>query len=131
MIMLHYVATLEKRVDSNSLLCSSIEYRKRILNGVYLEHNVYGDNGYGTPLQPASSALEHGDTVVLEIDYNGMAQVREYFRNRGISVTTVFICTEPKGLLARLRKRGDSPTEIKNGCQLPDRRQVMLVNMTV
>lgn len=44
---------------------------------------------------------------------NGMVQVREYFRNRGVAVTTVFICTEAKELLARLRKRGDPPTEIK------------------
>ena len=92
---------------------SSDEYRKRIFNGIYLEHNEYGGHGYGTPHPPVSSALEHGDTVVLEIDYNGMTQVQEYFRDSTVSVITVFIFTDAKELLTRLRKRGDSPKEIK------------------
>ena len=41
-----------------------------------------------------SSKLENRNIVLLEIDYNGMVQVRDYFRNSDVSVTTVFICTE-------------------------------------
>ena len=50
---------------------------------------------------------------MLEIDYNGMAQVRDYFRDSDVSVTTIFICTEGNELFERLHKRGDSPIEIK------------------
>ena len=60
-----------------------------------------------------SSKLENRNIVLLEIDYNGMVQVRDYFRNSDVSVTTVFICTEGNELFDRLYKRGDSPSEIK------------------
>jgi len=92
---------------------SAEEYENRITNDFYLEHNEYGHHGYGTPAKPVLEALEHGNTVVLEIDYNGMVQVRDYFRDSDVSVTTVFICTEGNELLERLHKRGDSPVEIK------------------
>ena len=42
-----------------------------------------------------------------------MVQVRDYFRDSDVFVTTVFICTEGNELLERLHKRGDSPIEIK------------------
>lgn len=92
---------------------SAEEYNNRIANGFYLEYNEYGNHGYGTPVKPVLTALEHGNTVVLEIDYNGMAQVRDYFRDSAVSVTTIFICTEGNELFERLHKRGDSPIEIK------------------
>ena len=40
-------------------------------------------------------------------------QVRDYFRNSDVFVTTVFICTEGNELFNRLYKRGDLPNEIK------------------
>lgn len=92
---------------------SSEEYNNRIASGYYLEHNKYGNHGYGTPVKPVLAALEHGNTVVLEIDYYGMVQVRDYFRDSDVSVTTIFICTEGNELFGRLHKRGDSPIEIK------------------
>ena len=92
---------------------SAEEYSNRTANGFYLEHNEYGNHGYGTPIKPVLGALEYGNIVLLEIDYNGMVQVRDYFRNSDVSVTTVFICTEGNELFKRLYKRGDSPSEIK------------------
>lgn len=92
---------------------SSEGYNNRIASGYYLEHNKYGNHGYGTPVKPVLAALEHGNTVVLEIDYYGMVQVRDYFRDSDVSVTTIFICTEGNELFGRLHKRGDSPIEIK------------------
>lgn len=92
---------------------SADEYSNRTANGFYLEHNEYGNHGYGTPSKPVLAVLEHGNIVLLEIDYNGMVQVRDHFRNSDVSVTTVFICTEGNELFNRLYKRGDSPSEIK------------------
>lgn len=110
---------------------SSEEYNNRIASGYYLEHNKYGNHGYGTPVKPVLAALEHGNTVVLEIDYYGMVQVRDYFRDSDVSVTTIFICTEGNELFGRLHKRGDSPIEIKSDCLRPARKQVMLMNLIV
>lgn len=42
-----------------------------------------------------------------------MMQVRDYFRDSDVSITTVFIYTEGNELFERLHKRGDSPNEIK------------------
>ena len=92
---------------------SAEEYNSRIEKGFYLEHNEYGSHGYGTPIMPALTALERGNTLLLEIDYNGMIQVRDYFRDSDVSVTTVFIWAEGNELFERLDKRGDSPIEIK------------------
>lgn len=92
---------------------SAEEYNYRTANGFYLEHNEYGNYGYGTPIKPVLAALENGNIVLLEIDYNGMVQVRDYFRNRDVFVTAVFISTEGNELFNRLYKRGDSPGEIK------------------
>lgn len=108
-------ATRSPRKDGgdNYNFISSEEYNNRIASGYYLEHNKYGNHGYGTPVKPVLAALEHGNTVVLEIDYYGMVQVRDYFRDSDVSVTTIFICTEGNELFGRLHKRGDSPIEIK------------------
>lgn len=89
------------------------EFFERISDGYYLEHNIYGNNGYGTPAELVESMLECGNTVILEIDHNGMKQAVEYFKNRDVAVTTVFICTNADSLKNRLIKRGDSDSEIK------------------
>lgn len=89
------------------------EYHDRISSGFYLEHNSYGDNGYGTPFQPVVDTLENGGTVVLEIDCYGMAQAKEYFYNSDVTVTTVFVCTDAGSLITRLIDRGDAADEIR------------------
>lgn len=99
-------------VDNYNFICMD-EYKKRILSNYYLEYNEYGNNGYGTPLKSVLESMEHGNTVVLEIDYNGMIQVQEYFSDSDVSVETVFICIEANELFDRLCKRGDAPAEIK------------------
>lgn len=89
------------------------EFFERVSNDYYLEHNIYGNNGYGTPAEAIENMLECGDTVILEIDYNGMRQAVEYFKNRDVAVTTVFICANADSLKNRLIKRGDNKCEIK------------------
>lgn len=89
------------------------EFCSRISEGYYLEHNTYGEKGYGTPAVPVKNMMENGGTVILEIDYNGMIQATEHFRNSEVTVTTVFICTSADALINRLVKRGDSENEIR------------------
>ena len=89
------------------------EYKMRVKNGFYLESNEYGNQAYGTPLQPVLEALEQSYIVLLEIDYNGMQKVKEFFRGMDVYIDTVFVCEEASELADRLNKRGDSKSEIK------------------
>lgn len=62
-------------------------FSRMVAAGEFLEHaNVFG-NQYGTASNSVRSALEHGKTVLLEIDWQGAAQARELFP----SVCTVMI----------------------------------------
>jgi len=45
--------------------------------GEFLEYNEYLGNLYGTPKQPVVDAVECGKDVVLEVDVNGAAKIRE------------------------------------------------------
>lgn len=53
------------------------EFEERLSRDEFLEHNVYVDNYYGTPKQPVFDAIENGEDIILEIDVNGAAVVRE------------------------------------------------------
>lgn len=44
-----------------------------------LEHAEVHGNYYGTPAQPVQQALQAGQDVLLEIDWQGARQVREHF----------------------------------------------------
>lgn len=42
-----------------------------------LEHNVFVGNYYGTPKAPVEKCLNDGKDMIVEIDVNGAAQIRE------------------------------------------------------
>lgn len=48
-----------------------------IKNGELLEHNTYVGNYYGTPAAPVKNAVEAGEDIIIEVDVNGAAQIRE------------------------------------------------------
>lgn len=53
------------------------EFDRLIRDGELLEHaTVHNKYRYGTPKAPITAALEHGRTVLLEIDLQGARQVR-------------------------------------------------------
>ncbi len=53
------------------------EFEDLLKNDMLLEHNVFVGNYYGTPKAPVDECLANGDDMILEIDVNGAAQVRE------------------------------------------------------
>ena len=56
---------------------SANRFNDMVRRGEMLEHaSVYG-NHYGTPKGPVEEALASGDSILLEIDSQGAAQVRE------------------------------------------------------
>lgn len=53
------------------------EFEDMIARDMLLEYNVYLGEYYGTPKAPVEEMLSEGRDVILEIDVNGAAKVRE------------------------------------------------------
>ena len=53
------------------------EFEAELEDDAFLEHNLFFDNYYGTPKKPVIDCIESGNDIILEIDVNGAAQVRE------------------------------------------------------
>ena len=85
----------------------------------FLEHAEYGGNAYGTSWQAIEEPLEAGDDVVLEIEVQGAAQVRE----RRPSACLIFLLPPSLAVLEeRLRGRGtDEEAVIQRRMALVDR----------
>lgn len=85
------------------------EFNAMIENGEMLEHAKVFNNYYGTPRQPVSEALERGNDVIFDIDWQGTQQLREIARD---DLVTVFILPpNSKELERRLRARAQDPEE--------------------
>lgn len=98
--------------DDNYNFVSITDYQKRANEGYYLEYNCYDENGYGTPREPVLDALGKGETVILEIDRNGMEQILPNECLIDVDIITIFICVNANTLQARLLHRGDSKDDI-------------------
>jgi guanylate kinase len=86
------------------------EFERMIASGDFLEHaNVYG-NYYGTSKRWIEEQLAAGEDVLLEIDWQGAAQVRKLFSH----MVGIFILPPSFAELARrLEARGkDAPEAI-------------------
>jgi guanylate kinase len=71
--------------------------------GGFVEWAEFADNLYGTPVAPIEAHLAAGTPVILEIDVQGVRQIRAAIP----SVTTVFISPPSREeLVARLAGRG-------------------------
>jgi guanylate kinase len=80
----------------------------------FLEHaKVHGDHYYGTPRSEVEPYLAQGTGVILVIDVQGAAQVRQNFPN----VYSIFIRVPNDDYRARLDTRGDSEDAIRRRLQ--------------
>ncbi len=52
-------------------------FEKMIANDELLEHNSFVGNFYGTPKAPVENAINAGNDIIVEVDVNGAAQIRE------------------------------------------------------
>jgi guanylate kinase len=69
----------------------------------FIEHNEFNGNFYGTPRDMLEQSLSRGKVVILVIDVNGSAAIRNCFRN----VVHIFVLPPtPAELCHRLRGRG-------------------------
>ncbi len=88
---------------------SKDEFMKRVNAGGFLEHaEVYG-NYYGTSQQAVNDLLKQGHDVILEIDWQGAAQVR---RLRPEAVSIFILPPSREVLEQRLRGRGQDSEEV-------------------
>ncbi len=85
------------------------EFGQMVDNGNMLEHAKVFDNYYGTPREPVEQALERGNDVIFDIDWQGTQQLSEIARE---DLVTVFILPPERAELEkRLRNRSKDTME--------------------
>ncbi len=88
---------------------SKEQFKKMIESGEMLEYAVYSDNYYGTPASPVDKMLESGKNVILEIEVEGAAQVKQA---RAEAISIMILPPSKEELLTRLRGRGTETEEV-------------------
>lgn len=85
------------------------EFRTMIDNGEMLEYAKVFENYYGTPKEPVEKALNNGQDVIFDIDWQGTQQLVEIARD---DLVTVFILPpSTQELEKRLRTRSRDTRE--------------------
>ncbi|MEK9726164.1 MAG: guanylate kinase [Rhodospirillaceae bacterium] len=78
--------------------------------GEFLEHATVFDNSYGTPRKPVMDALNRGQDVLFDVDWQGTQQIRE---NALEDLVSVFILPPSfHELERRLRTRAQDTEEV-------------------
>lgn len=85
---IHYAITATTRAprggeeDGKSYYFMTREgFERRLAEGGFIENAVVHGNLYGSPKEPVVSALEEGCDVLMNLDVQGAAAVREYMKN--------------------------------------------------
>ena len=76
--------------------------------GEFLECATVFDHSYGTSRRAVAAGLAHGD-LILEIDWQGAAQVRQRWQD---AVSIFVLPPSRQALAARLARRGQDPPEV-------------------
>lgn len=84
-------------------------FESMVTESAFLEHAKVFDNYYGTAIANIEVKLRQGEDVILEIDWQGAAQVRKQFP---FSVNIFILPPSQSALEERLRGRGQDSEEI-------------------
>jgi guanylate kinase len=84
-----------------------------VKNGEFLEHATVFDNSYGTPKKPVWEALDRGQDVLFDVDWQGTRKLRESAREHLVSVFILPPSIEE--LERRLKGRGQDSDEVVAG----------------
>lgn len=123
---IHYAITATTRaprgdeVDGKSYYFLSMEaFEKKLAEGGFIENALVHGNRYGSPRDPAVAALQEGCDVLMNLDVQGAAAVREYIRSAEegdpLKRTLVDIFVVPPStevLRNRLTSRGTDSMEV-------------------
>jgi guanylate kinase len=85
------------------------EFKRMAAAGEFLEHAQVFDNYYATPRRPVEEALAAGQDLILEIDWQGAAQVRTAMPD----CVSIFVLPPSRAELERrLRARGTDTGQV-------------------
>jgi guanylate kinase len=84
-------------------------FQALVEQGEFLEHATVFGNHYGTARASVASCFASGMDVILEIDWQGAAQVRLSHPN---AVSIFILPPSLETLRARLKSRGEDPAEV-------------------
>ncbi|MEM7042638.1 MAG: guanylate kinase [Pseudomonadota bacterium] len=85
-------------------------YDRMVENGELLEHAEVYSHGYGTPAAAVEGALDAGQDVLFDIDWQGAQQLRQQVSQ---DIVTMFILPPSTEELARrLKKRAEDTDEV-------------------
>ena len=97
-----------EREGHDYFFISTDEFKRMVEAGAFLEHAQVFDHWYGTGVERVNEALARGQSVLLEIDWQGARQVK----SRSPAACTVFILPPSLAELERrLRGRGTDSAE--------------------
>ena len=85
------------------------EFRAMIAHGDFFEHAEVHGNLYGTSRKAIEARLQHGDDVVLEIDWQGALQIKQLFAH---AVLIFILPPSWEELAQRLNRRGEDGAEV-------------------
>lgn len=85
------------------------EFQQMVEQQAFVEHAQVFDNFYGTAVSSLQQLIENGSDVILEIDWQGAAQVRERFKE---AIAIFILPPSREELRHRLESRGQDNAEI-------------------
>ncbi len=85
------------------------KFEEMLKNDELLEHNIFVGNYYGTPKAPVINCIESGKDMIVEVDVNGAAQIREKMPE---SVSIFIMPPSLQVLKARLCGRGTEADDV-------------------
>lgn len=85
------------------------KFQKMINNDDLLEYNEFVGNFYGTPRKPVEDAVNNGKDIIVEIDVNGAAQIREKIPE---AISIFIMPPSLESLKDRLNGRGTETPEV-------------------
>ncbi|MBE7437948.1 MAG: guanylate kinase [Spirochaetales bacterium] len=88
---------------------SAEEFKAELASGGFLEHARVHGNYYGVPRRPVEERLSSGQSVILNIDVQGMRSVRQALGDQTISF--FILPPGPREWEERLRSRGTDSQE--------------------
>lgn len=84
------------------------EFEDKLSRNMFLEHNVFVGNYYGTPREPVEEVLANGGEIIIEVDVNGASNIRKNLDN----TVSIFIMPPSFEVLKeRLSARGTESAE--------------------
>jgi guanylate kinase len=88
---------------------SKDQFQAMIDHGDFFEHAEVHGNHYGTSRKAIEARIQHGEDVVLEIDWQGALQIKKIFPN---AVLIFILPPSYEELLQRLNRRGEDTQEV-------------------